>query len=87
MTSERREAPRDRIDGSSVERQVLNKPVDLNHAGRDELMSVRGIGPGRADEIIAHRDRHGPFGSVEDLQRLNLVDPGQMSDLKDRLKV
>lgn len=87
MTSDRRDAPRDRIEGSSVERQVLNKPVDLNRASREELMSVRGIGPGRAEEIVAHRERHGPFTSVEQLQQLNLVDGGQMAELKDRLTV
>lgn len=87
MNSDRRESPLDRNEGSSVERQVLNKPVNLNTASRDELLSVRGIGAGRADEIIAHRDRHGPFQSVEQLQQLNLVDGGQMAELKDRLRV
>ncbi|QJE74316.1 helix-hairpin-helix domain-containing protein [Aerophototrophica crusticola] len=81
------EQPRDQIQGSSIRHQVGNKPVNLNKAGREELMSVRGIGPGRADEIIAHRNQHGPFGSVSDLQQLNLVDPGEMAELRDRLTV
>lgn len=85
MTNDQRDTARDRIEGSSVERQVLNKPVDLNTASREELMSVRGIGPGRADEIVSRRDRHGPFKSVEDLQHMNLIDPGDLPELKNRL--
>lgn len=81
------EQPRDQIQGSSVRHQVGNKPVNLNTATREELMSVRGIGPGRADEIVAHRTQHGPFSSVGQLQHLNLIDPGEMAELRDRLEV
>lgn len=41
--------------------------IDLNRAGIPELMSLPGIGRGRAEAIVLHRVRHGRFRSVEDL--------------------
>ena len=43
------------------------RPVDLNRADRTELMQVPGVGPERADAILAHRAATGPFGKVDDL--------------------
>jgi competence ComEA-like helix-hairpin-helix protein len=49
--------------------------VNLNKAGREELMTLPGVGPAIADRIIASR----PFATIADLQRvsgigLNLVE-------------
>jgi competence ComEA-like helix-hairpin-helix protein len=41
--------------------------VNLNVAGRDELLTLPGIGPTRADSILAFRDRHGRLHRLEDL--------------------
>ncbi|MGM9922013.1 MAG: helix-hairpin-helix domain-containing protein [Bhargavaea sp.] len=35
--------------------------VNLNTAEADELMTLPGIGPAKAEAIIAHRTEHGPF--------------------------
>ena len=43
------------------------RPVDLNRADRTELMQVPGVGPERADAILAHRAASGPFSKVDDL--------------------
>ncbi len=42
-------------------------PVDVNTAGVEELDRLPGIGEVLAGRIIAYRDEHGPFESVEDL--------------------
>ena len=36
--------------------------VNLNTAGKEELMTLSGIGESRADAIIAYREANGPFG-------------------------
>jgi len=41
--------------------------VNLNTADAAELMTLPGIGPAKAEAIIAHREQSGPFGSPEDL--------------------
>ncbi|WP_017587513.1 helix-hairpin-helix domain-containing protein [Nocardiopsis ganjiahuensis] len=43
-------------------------PVDLNLAGQAELETLPGIGPKKAQQILAHREAlNGSFSSVEDL--------------------
>ena len=41
--------------------------VDVNTAGEDALVGIKGIGPARAKAILDERTAHGPFKSAEDL--------------------
>ncbi len=41
--------------------------IDLNRASADELATLHGIGPVLAERIVAFRDQHGGFDSIEDL--------------------
>jgi len=45
-------------------------PVDLNTAGKSELMTLPGVGAAIADRIIMYRSEHGPFTSVRDLLKV-----------------
>ena len=56
--------------------------VDLNTATRDELVSVPGIGPTKAQAIVDHRTANGPFKSVDDLRDVK----GFRGKLVDRLR-
>jgi len=57
-----------------MSKQAKSKPgqakVDLNSATVDQLHEIRGIGRSRALEIVRYRDKHGPFGSLDDLARV-----------------
>ncbi len=44
--------------------------VDLNTASKTQLESVKGIGPSKADAIIAYRKQNGPFKKVDDLKAI-----------------
>jgi competence protein ComEA len=44
--------------------------LDLNTATVDQLHEIRGIGRSRALEIVRYRDRHGPFMSLDALDRV-----------------
>ena len=44
--------------------------VDVNSATVDQLQAVRGLGKSRALEIARYRDRHGPFKSLDELERV-----------------
>ncbi|OGT81237.1 MAG: hypothetical protein A3H91_04065 [Gammaproteobacteria bacterium RIFCSPLOWO2_02_FULL_61_13] len=61
--------------------------VNINTAGKAELMSVRGIGEKRAEAIIAYRDQNGPFKSVDDLESVQGIGPAILKDNRDGLTV
>ncbi|MEP7245719.1 MAG: helix-hairpin-helix domain-containing protein [Gammaproteobacteria bacterium] len=44
-------------------------PVDINTAdARTLAKELNGVGPARAEAIVAYRNEHGPFKSVDDLR-------------------
>jgi competence protein ComEA len=48
-------------------RKLATEIVNLNSAGPEELCSLKGIGPVRAEAIIRYRNENGPFTTIEDL--------------------
>jgi len=61
--------------------------VDLNAATLSELESVKGIGPAKAKSIVAHRDKNGPFKSVDDLAMVKGFGKASVDKIKDQLSV
>ena len=57
--------------------------IDLNKASREELMSVTGIGPSTADNILAYREENGRFSSVDDLINVNRIGEKTLEKLRD----
>ena len=45
--------------------------VNINTAGMTELTGLPGIGQTRAQAIIDHRNKHGPFEKIEDIMQVN----------------
>ena len=41
--------------------------IDINKATVNDLQKLPGIGPGLAKQIVAYREKNGPFRRVEDL--------------------
>lgn len=55
---------------SRTHRATPEAPVYVNHASFEELRRLPGVGPKRADAILALRQRMGSFRRVEDLLRV-----------------
>ncbi|MBI5902890.1 MAG: helix-hairpin-helix domain-containing protein [Deltaproteobacteria bacterium] len=52
-------------------------PIDINAAGRSELMMLPGIGEKTADRIIEKRLEKGGFTSTEDMLEVKGIGPGK----------
>lgn len=61
--------------------------VDLNTADLAALETLPGIGPGLAGRIIAWRDEHGRFTSIEDLLDVSGIGDLRFAELRDRVRV
>lgn len=55
--------------------------IDLDEAPAALIDSLPGIGPVIASRIVADRDRNGPFGSLEGLQRVKGIGPAMARKL------
>ena len=58
-----------------IPRFVESAPIDINRATLDDLISLPGIGPALAQRIIDYRSEHGPFQSVDELERVSGIGP------------
>ena len=63
------------------------QPVDVNAAGPGELERLPGVGPVTAAAIVAHRDAHGSFGSVDALVAVRGIGPATVEALRDHAVV
>ena len=60
-------------------------PVSLSSATAADLEALDGVGPALAARIIAWRDSHGGFSSVDQLDDVPGIGPARMEALKPRL--
>jgi competence protein ComEA len=58
-------------------------PLDLNTATAGELDRLPGIGPAKAQAIVAYRDSHGPFRSGADLAGVPGIGPALAARLQN----
>ncbi len=61
--------------------------VDINTAPQSALEAVRGIGPVKARAIIDYRNAHGPFKSVDDLDRVRGFGKATIEKMRSELEV
>lgn len=57
------------------------EPLDMNTATAEELTELPGIGESLADRIIAYRETHGPFTSLEDLLNVSGIGEKKLAAL------
>ncbi|MEY4070688.1 MAG: hypothetical protein RL721_1302, partial [Candidatus Eisenbacteria bacterium] len=55
-------------------------------ASAAELDALPGIGPVLAARIVAHRDRHGPFRSPDELLAVPGIGPRLLERIRPRLR-
>jgi competence protein ComEA len=62
-------------------------PLDLNLATVEQLDQLPGVGPTTAAAIVAHRERHGPFGAVDSLLEVRGIGPVRLDELRPLVRV
>ena len=60
-----------------------NKPLDLNTATRDQLMSLPGMSAGEADRVIAAR----PYAEPHDLVTRHIISQTEYDRIADKITV
>ena len=56
--------------------------INVNTADVYDLQRLPGIGEKRAGDIIAYREEHGPFQTLDDLQQVSGIGPATVESLR-----
>ena len=83
IRKEAREETAELESAKGTREAVEGSPVDINHASRDELMTLPGIGEKTALGIIEAR----PYQSLDDLKRATGIGPSTFEKIKAYLSV
>ncbi len=81
-------SPRPTRDSVAARAARLARPlakgerIDLDRASAEELARLPRVGPGLAARIVADREEHGPFGSLEALDRVSGVGPTLLAAIR-----
>ncbi len=64
------------------------EPLDINTANAAALAEAMvGVGPAKAEDIVAYRKEHGPFHQVDDLALIKGIGPAIVTKNRDKLTV
>lgn len=73
--------------GGPQDTSVSAGPIDVNTATAAQLETLPGIGPSTAAAIIAYRDLHGPFASVDDLAEVSGIGDSKLAAIRGLVTV
>jgi competence protein ComEA len=62
-------------------------PINLNTATVEQLDTLPGVGPVRAAAIVAWRNTHGKFTTVDQLGEVDGIGPGRLEKLRPLVRV
>ena len=61
--------------------------IDINTADEKELELLPMIGPVRAADIVAYREKYGAFKTISDIKNVRGIGPVTFDKIKDRITV
>lgn len=63
-------------DKTSEKTEASDGLINLNRADKETLMTIPGIGEAKAEAIVAYREEHGSFQSIESLMEIPGIKEG-----------
>ncbi|MGL5434013.1 MAG: helix-hairpin-helix domain-containing protein [Lachnospiraceae bacterium] len=73
--------------GQSGQMEQTTGKININTASKDMLMTLRGIGEARAEDIIRYREEQGKFQSIEDIMNIPGIKNAAFEKIKDDISV
>ena len=61
--------------------------VNINSATKEELQTIKGVGPAMAGRILEYRRSNGGFSSVEDLKNVKGIGEKTFAKLRDSVRI
>ena len=71
----------------AAESSIPHRSININAADSAAFERLAGIGPYMAGRIVAYRNRHGSFGSVDDLLKVGGIGPATLAKVRESLAV
>ena len=65
---------------------IAAEPVDINRADAAQLATLNGVGPAKAEAIVAYREKNGPFQSVDQLAEVKGIGLKTVDKNRDMLR-
>ena len=62
-------------------------PISINRATVSDFDSLDGIGPVIARRIVEYRKTHGPFMTIEDLQKVSGIGEAKFAQIKSKIRI
>ncbi len=74
-------------DAQKTVETAIEGKIDLNSAHEEQLITLPGIGPKMAANIIDYRKKNGPFKTAEDLLNVKGIGPKVLEKLKPHIEI
>ncbi|MDR5658052.1 helix-hairpin-helix domain-containing protein [Serpentinicella sp. ANB-PHB4] len=56
--------------------------ININHATKEELQSLPGIGPALSERIVSYREQHGEFSTLEELKSVSGIGENKYTEVE-----
>ena len=75
------------ISDSGSPQSTAQEKININTAEKEELMTLTGVGEAKAQSIIAYREEHGGFQSIEELMQIEGIKEGVFNKIKEDITI
>jgi competence protein ComEA len=73
--------------GATAAGTTAPRLVNINRATVAELDQLPGVGPSTARAIVEHRERYGPYATVDDLLAVRGIGPAKLAEMRAMVTV